>query len=435
LYKRLGIELRTISPVHPEANLAERHVGTAKKMLHHLILESKNPRSWHTKLQYLCFAYREVVHSSTSLAPARLVFGKNFRGPLSIVHDALAHDNNQPDSTRPSTTAAEYLEELDDNLATAVKIAQDHSLPTQEKYTERYNQSAVEKQFDVGDQVLFLKPDTTNSLLSRWTGPATITAVISPYSYRVALPKGASRTIHANHLRKFFPRVNGVAVLFDDDESQFGEVIPYESQPPVEEFQQRLDQFDLSHLSAERRSQLRELLTEFKEIFSDKPGCCKGVQHEVPLREGFQPKPQKSYRIPEKFVPEVKRQLAQLEADGKIRVSSSPFSHPLVVVAKKSGELRICIDRFVTAQHNVSPYTWQGQHCSRLFEPLHVNFIHVAYVSIQCHCYTFALSCVIGIHGIDELCILLLAHTFCVRFSASRSRSVHFVHFVRLAHG
>jgi hypothetical protein len=49
-------------------------------------------------------------------------------------------------------------------------------------------------------------------------------------------------------------------------------------------------------------------------------------------------------------VPEVKRQLAQLEADGKIRVSSSPFSHPLVVVAKKSGELRICTDlRYVNS--------------------------------------------------------------------------------------
>ena len=49
--------------------------------------------------------------------------------------------------------------------------------------------------------------------------------------------------------------------------------------------------------------------------------------------------------------------MSQLLEDGKIRESSSPFAHPVVCVAKKSGEVRLCTDlRYVNSFTVVNSY-------------------------------------------------------------------------------
>jgi len=66
--------------------------------------------------------------------------------------------------------------------------------------------------------------------------------------------------------------------------------------------------------------------------------------------DGFVPKRQRAYRIPEKLRAEVDRQIDQLLLDGKIRPSNSPFAHPILCVAKPNGEVRLCVDlRYVNS--------------------------------------------------------------------------------------
>jgi hypothetical protein len=155
LYRRLGIEFRTCSAYHPEGNsLAERVIQSAKRMLHHLIHAStQNPRSWHLKLPFLCFAYREAVHRSVNASPSQLVFGRTFRGPLSVMHDAFAgKDVTQLPLKLP---AAEYIKQLNENLALGLEAAQKHGEVIQHDYTDRYNATARSKRFVVGDMVLY----------------------------------------------------------------------------------------------------------------------------------------------------------------------------------------------------------------------------------------------------------------------------------------
>jgi hypothetical protein len=41
---------------------------------------------------------------------------------------------------------------------------------------------------------------------------------------------------------------------------------------------------------------------------------------------------------------ELKRQCTELFKEGKVRVSSSPFVAPIVMVQKSDGSIRVCID-------------------------------------------------------------------------------------------
>ena len=60
VYKRLGIEMRNSTPLHPEGNsIVERSVQTVKRMLYH-VMNDGNPRDWDRKLMYIMWALHEV---------------------------------------------------------------------------------------------------------------------------------------------------------------------------------------------------------------------------------------------------------------------------------------------------------------------------------------------------------------------------------------
>src|SRR5206468_4125330 len=70
VYKRLGVEMRKVSPLHPEGNAGiDRFNATAKTMLHHLVTASNRPRDWDRKLDYVMWAYRETEHKTIKISP------------------------------------------------------------------------------------------------------------------------------------------------------------------------------------------------------------------------------------------------------------------------------------------------------------------------------------------------------------------------------
>ena len=106
----------------------------------------------------------------------------------------------------------EYLKELHQNLDIAKRYAESHTRRMQDVYVQRYNQRSKDKQFQVGDKVLILQPDSTASrMFSRWKGPAEVVVRRSPYSYVVELDGNRYR-LHANQLRKFHVKVDAMTV-------------------------------------------------------------------------------------------------------------------------------------------------------------------------------------------------------------------------------
>jgi len=198
--------------------------------------------------------------------------------------------------------------------------------------------------------VFILMPDSTNSLLSRWIGPATVVSKVSENSYNVLCDNGAVKTLHADKLRPYVNRIANVGVIFDDiDDTEFGSIDTYVDVKSNESIavddRVRFNQVDLNHLDACKQRQLRDLLYRHRKVFNDEPGFCSVLKHQIKLKDGFMPKALKPYRIPDKIKQEVDKQINQLLASGRIRPSNSPYAHPIVVVAKKSSnDIRMCVD-------------------------------------------------------------------------------------------
>ena len=339
LHKRLGIEMRCSTPGHPEGNsLVERWNQTLKRMLN-LVVNSDSPRDWDKQLPFLLWAYKELPNDTTGISPYQLLYGKMGRGPLAILKDTFANDLN--DSIPLNHSVQQYMDKLRSNLDAAFALAQQNASVSQNSYTNYYNNWSKDKCFSVGEEVLVLHPNSTNKLQAQWLGPVSILAQVSPYSYQVKMPNSGIKVFHANHLRRYTSRIGCLGVVFDDD-TDFGQI---ETCPTDKEvFDDSISKLDISHLQENQQMQLRNLLTKYREVFSDKPGQCKVACHEINLKEGFTPQKQRSYRIPDKFKTEVERQINTLLEDGKIRPSMSEYGHPIVCVAKPNNEMRLCTD-------------------------------------------------------------------------------------------
>ena len=121
----------------------------------------------------------------------------------------------------------------------------------------------------------------------------------------------------------------------------------------VEELEKRgklvVEQIDLSSIQDWNRSlqqQVCELLMEFQDIFalSDlELGKTNLVKHHIPVTNPVPFKDSHTRIPPSQFEP-LRKLLKNMEEVGAIRKSNSPWSSSIVLVKKKDGNLRFCID-------------------------------------------------------------------------------------------
>ena len=106
------------------------------------------------------------------------------------------------------------------------------------------------------------------------------------------------------------------------------------------------DSFNFPQIPPEHLAEVKNLIARHKNLFADKMselGMATAVKHTInvgasnpinlPLR-----------RTPEALRIVVKTQIEEMEAHNIIRESTSPYAAPVVMVPKKGGELRFCID-------------------------------------------------------------------------------------------
>lgn len=104
--------------------------------------------------------------------------------------------------------------------------------------------------------------------------------------------------------------------------------------------------FGDSPLSEEWRNRIMQKLNAYRDGFAHHDldfGHATKVKHRIKLNDDT-PFKQKSRSIHPHDFEAVKKHLQTLLAAGIIRKSESPFSSPIVVVRKKNGDVRLCID-------------------------------------------------------------------------------------------
>ena len=99
-------------------------------------------------------------------------------------------------------------------------------------------------------------------------------------------------------------------------------------------------------LSVHENAQLNDLLTSYEDIFAKSSldlGRTSIIEHEIDTGDA-RPIKQSPYRVSQQQRAEIDKHISDMLEQDIIQVSSSPWSSPVVLVKKKDGTTRFCID-------------------------------------------------------------------------------------------
>ena len=354
LHKLLGVKPIFTTPFHPSGNgRVERLHGPLKAALRKLCADK--PREWHRYLIPTLFALREFPSDRTGFSAFELLYGRSVRGPLSVLRD-LWEQGTLPEDDR---TSFQYVLELRDKLTECARLAAQNADVSVKRYKSYFDLKSQDRQFKPGDEVLVLLPSETNKLLISWAGPYQVLERRGKVDYVIDHPRGP-KVYHANLLKRYYRRtqVNFAEVL--------DEVATLEEDPltNVEVPTINLSNDDVSALlpitpdgqtdlkskleiaatlTWEQSADIEDLLLNFKDVFSDVPGCTPTIEHDISLVTTGRLRV-KMYPVPVHLQPCFQDEVNKLHEQGIIRPSSSPHCSPVVMVRKSDGSYRMAID-------------------------------------------------------------------------------------------
>uniref|UniRef100_A0A3B3HBU1 Gypsy retrotransposon integrase-like protein 1 n=1 Tax=Oryzias latipes TaxID=8090 RepID=A0A3B3HBU1_ORYLA len=335
LHKELGIKGIRTTPYHPQTDgLVERFNQSLKQMLRKFV--SETGRDWDKWLPFLLFAYREVPQASTGFSPFELLYGWPVQGPLDLLRKEWEA------SKKPVAEGIlSYVLQMRNHLEKYRDLAQENLTRAQRDQKSWYDKKARQRELEPGKKVLILLPLTANKLLAKWQGPYEVIRRVGPVTYEIAHPdKGKhSQIYHVNLLKEWKDREQlqsqqtlMVCKIHEDGDD------PITCMPDVSSMQPRLD-----HLSLQQKQEMLDLLAQVPGLFKDGPGRTSLVQHTIHLKDSA-PIRQRPYRIPECLTHSLKEEIKKMTDLGVIEPSESEWSSPVVMVPKKDGSQRLCID-------------------------------------------------------------------------------------------
>ena len=110
------------------------------------------------------------------------------------------------------------------------------------------------------------------------------------------------------------------------------------------------------NLSPKQRSDVESLWRQYSTVINEKPGRTSVAEHRISTAEA-QPIRLPPYRIPHAYREIVRTELEEMERESIISRSASEWTAPIVLVKKKDGTLRMCIDyRRLNSISNMDAY-------------------------------------------------------------------------------
>lgn len=99
-------------------------------------------------------------------------------------------------------------------------------------------------------------------------------------------------------------------------------------------------------------TEISEILLQFPEVFKipDSLPPKRSCDHAIPLVSGASPVNIRAYRYPPSLKDEIDKQVKEMLDHSLIQPSTTPFSSPVLLVRKKDGTWRFCVDyRYLNA--------------------------------------------------------------------------------------
>ena len=357
----LGVKQFHTSPYHPMANGAcERFNGTLKQMLRRMCQD--RPRDWDRYLSALLFAYREVPHESLGYSPFELMYGRSVRGPLTILKELWSKEIPEEEVK----TTYQYVLDLQERLESTCRVAKTELEKASRKYKRHFDVKARERKFECGDRVLLLLPTSSNKLLMQWKGPYEVVGKVARHNYSLQI--GTKRkTFHANLMKRYIERSseepntddtkddengedelpiesgNAIQVIGDEDDCEDSEGVLGIPFPSMEQTEGVNDvNFD-EGLDETRREKMEDLIRDYADILTDVPGRTDIITHSVELSTQTHVR-SRPYQVPQALRDTIKDEVEVMMKMDIIEHSTSPYASPVVIVKKKDGKNRFCVD-------------------------------------------------------------------------------------------
>lgn len=335
--ERCGIKIIHSSLHHPQTNSVERWHAVLKRVLRALTHEHK--RDWEGCLPAAMFALRSAAHESTGFSPAELVYGRALRSPLRMLRESW-------EGSGEDTTVVEYVLGLLERLHVAKKIAAENMSTSQLKAKAYYDRTARKRTFEVSDRVMLLRCSKKNKLEVHWEGPAKVIEKLSDTNYAVQLGgrRKEVKIYHSNLMKPFIER-EGVALMSLNAPEEVHLPIPqlgeHSDATGIEDIMQKA--VKTKEMTPEHLCDLRGLLEQFRDIFSNRPGRTTEVTHDIELTSD-QPIKAKSYRQSPRQRDLMKTEIDRMLKLGVIEPGESDYTSPLIMVEVPGKDPRPCID-------------------------------------------------------------------------------------------
>ena len=293
-------------------------------------------KDWDKLVPYLLFAYQEVPQASIGFSPFELLYGRDVRGPLDILRESWES------SQKSDENIISYVLSTQDKLSKMAELVQENLSKAQARRKSWYDKNARVREFQPGDPVLVLLPTATSKLLAQWQGPYQVVKRMGKVTYMVDMHdhKKRRRVFHVNMLKTFqIHQLIESSYLVTDGEgdSEDGDILFWLDGTP--------DDRPLvgQGLNNNQRQQLQQILTEFSEVLQNKPGHTKLVEHRIETGTSC-PVKLPPYRLPQAYRESVQKEIQEMLEQDIIEPSSSEWAAPIILVKKKDGSLRLCVD-------------------------------------------------------------------------------------------
>ena len=333
VYRLLHVNAIRTSPYHPQTDgVVERFNQTLKGMLRKTACEEG--KDWDRYIPYVLFAYREVPQETTGFSPFELLYGREVRGPLDVLKESW-----EPSSGSDISVVSHVLQ-MREKFEKIAEVVQDNSQKAQTRQKAWYDRTARQRKLKEGDQVLVLLPTSSSKLLAQWQGPYPVIKAIGDVNYMIDMydRRKRRRVFHVNMLKEW--HVPNSVSYFSSEE---GEGDSGSEDVPLWNDGGGAPVLGKQLSEAQRQELLTLLTTKFSGVMQSTPGKTEVCYHRIDTGDN-RPVRLPPYRIPHAYRESVQKEIEELKEQGIIVPSESEWAAPIVLVGKKDGSLRLCVD-------------------------------------------------------------------------------------------
>ncbi|XP_068215800.1 uncharacterized protein [Palaemon carinicauda] len=126
-------------------------------------------------------------------------------------------------------------------------------------------------------------------------------------------------------------------ILYGRSDEELLEIAPTSASETIKDIM-----FGLN-LDLHQQRQIKELVREYEDIFTDIPGTSNKGEHKIELTS-HEPVRSKPYPVPYGVRASLRKEIKDMLDMGIIQESASPYASPVVMVKKSDGSNRVCID-------------------------------------------------------------------------------------------